>query len=62
MCASQYRSKNTFLDLRTSEQDLGVPRHVNYCGCGHGKGEVDAAAGYLKHAPRNAVARNTDLP
>ena len=60
-CAAQYRSKNTFLDLSTSEQDLGVPRQVNYSGAGHGKGEVDAAAGYLKHAARSAVAKNIDL-
>ena len=59
-CAGQYKSKHSFGIISTSEQHLNVHHITNYSASGHGKGEVDQAAGFLKTAAKRAVIANTD--
>ena len=60
-CAGQYKSKHSFGIISTSEQHLNVHHIANYSASGHGKGEVDQAAGFLKTAAKRAVIANTDM-
>ena len=57
-CAAQYKSRHSFADISKSEQDLNVQRFVNFSARGHGTGEVDQAAGFLKTEARQAVITN----
>ena len=59
-CAGQYKSKNAFGDVSSSKQYINAKVIANFSSSGHGKGEVDAAAGYLKSAARRAIIRNVD--
>ena len=56
----QYKNKHSFGIISTSEQHLNVHHITNYSASGHGKGEVDQAAGFLKTAAKRAVIANTD--
>ena len=48
-CASQYKTRNCSGDILRSHLDLNYVKVIrNYSGNGHGKGEVDTAAGFLK--------------
>ena len=60
-CAGQYKSKHSFGIISTSEQHLNVHHIANYSASGHGKGEVDQAAGFPKTAAKRAVIANTDM-
>ena len=51
-CAGQYKSKHSFGIISISEQHLNVHHIANYNASGHGKGEVDQAAGFLKTAAK----------
>ena len=59
-CAAQYKSCNVFGDMSRSEKDLGIPITWSYSASGHGKGEVDSAAGVIKTAARKAVISQVD--
>lgn len=54
-CASQYKSCHAFGDISRSEAEINVHVIRNFSASGHGKGEVDAAAGALKTAARKAI-------
>ena len=59
-CGVQYKNCNFFGDLSRAKRDLGVPIIWNYSAAGHGKGEVDSAAGVIKTAARRAVIAEVD--
>ena len=60
-CAGQYKSKHSFGIISTSEGRLNVKHIASYSASGHGKGEVDQAAGFLKTAAKRAVIGNIDM-
>ena len=59
-CGQQYKSKNCFGDISRSDSDLGVKLVANFSASGHGKGEVDQAAGFLKTEARRAVIADVE--
>ena len=54
-------NKHSFGIFSTSEQHLNVHHIANCSASGHGKGEVDQAAGFLKTAAKRAVIANKDM-
>ena len=60
-CARQYKSKHSFGIISTSNDNLNVNHIANYIASGHGKGEVDQAAGFVKTAAKHAVISNPDV-
>ena len=60
-CAGQYKSKRVFGDISSSKQYINARVIANFSSSGHGKGKVDAAAGFLKSAARRAIIPNLDL-
>ena len=62
-CAAQYKSRNLFGDVSNFERNFdGISYVASFSASGHGKGEVDSAAGYLKTSARRAVTTNPDAP
>lgn len=60
-CAAQCKSAKCFGNGSRSETNLGQKTVRSFSGSGHGKGEVDSAAGYLKTEARKTVVRNIEL-
>ena len=57
----QYKSKRAFGDISSSKQYINAKVITDFSSSGHGKGKVDAAAGFLKSAARRAIIRNLHL-
>ena len=53
--AVQLSTSHAFGDISHSEMEINVKVILNFSASGHGKGEVDAAAGALKSAARKAI-------
>ena len=47
--------------ISRAEHDLHIKRRVNFSASGHGKGEVDSAAGFLKTEAKRAIISNLEL-
>jgi hypothetical protein len=57
-CVSQYKSANCFASMAKVGKEMGCTMELLFTVSGHGKSEVDGAAGFLKTAARKAVESN----
>lgn len=58
--AAHFKNLQHFGDLSRFNEDLGIPITWSYSAAGHGKGEVDSAAGVIKTKARSAAVTHVD--